>query len=79
MSAGLAANLAASLVGLITALTNFVTDLFLTPPLRATLKHLEEAELKALEGGESEASAEDVARDALVTWNKRPVLMCRQK
>uniref|UniRef100_A0A8D3A3L2 Peroxiredoxin-like 2A n=1 Tax=Scophthalmus maximus TaxID=52904 RepID=A0A8D3A3L2_SCOMX len=65
MSAGLAANLAASLVGLITALTNFVTDLFLTPPLRATLKHLEEAELKALEGGESEASAEDVARDAL--------------
>lgn len=50
MSAGLAANLAASLVGLITALTNFVTDLFLTPPLRATLKHLEEAELKALEG-----------------------------
>lgn len=27
------------------------TDLFLTPPLKATLKHLEETELKTLKGG----------------------------
>lgn len=41
----------AAVGGLITAFMNFFTDMFLTPPLKATLKRLEEAELRTLKGG----------------------------
>ena len=54
MAAGVVATLVASALGLITAVTNFLTDMFLTPPLKATLQHLEGAELKTLSGGETE-------------------------
>ncbi|CAB1444625.1 unnamed protein product [Pleuronectes platessa] len=50
MAAGVVANLVASALGLITAVSNFLTDMFLTPPLKATLQHLEGAELKTLRG-----------------------------
>ncbi|KAG7222298.1 hypothetical protein INR49_016394 [Caranx melampygus] len=46
----LVASAAATVGGLITAVMNFLTDMFLTPPLRATLQHLEETELKTLKG-----------------------------
>uniref|UniRef100_A0A3Q4BYQ4 Peroxiredoxin-like 2A n=1 Tax=Mola mola TaxID=94237 RepID=A0A3Q4BYQ4_MOLML len=36
--------------GLIVAVTSFLTDRFLTPPLRASLAHLEETELRTLTG-----------------------------
>lgn len=54
MSMELVANTVATIGGLITGVMNFFTDMFLTPPLRATLKHLEETELKTLKGGESD-------------------------
>lgn len=50
---GLLAKLVASVGGLITAVMNSITDVFLTPPLQATLELLEETELKTLSGGES--------------------------
>ncbi len=54
MATGLVVNAVASIGGLITAVMNFFTDMFLTPPLKATLKHLEETELKTLKGGKSD-------------------------
>lgn len=54
MIMGLVGSTVAAIGGLITAVMNFLTDRFLTPPLKATLRHLEEAELKSLTGGESE-------------------------
>lgn len=51
---GVVANAVATVSGLITGVLNFFTDMFLTPPLKATLKHLEETELKTLKGGKSE-------------------------
>ena len=54
MAAGVVANLVASALGLFTAVTNFFTDVFLTPPLKATLQHLEETELQTLGGGETD-------------------------
>jgi len=43
-------NVVATIGGFFTAIMNFFTDIFLTPPLKATLKHLEETELKTLKG-----------------------------
>lgn len=54
---GLLANLLAAVGGFVTALMNSITDAFLTPPLRATLGHLEETDLKTLSGGESRCCA----------------------
>lgn len=54
MVLGLVANAVATIGGLITAVMNFFTNKFLTPPLKATLRHLEETELKTLTGGKSE-------------------------
>lgn len=51
---GLVANVLAAVGGLITAVMNLITDRFLTPPLKATLRHLEETELKTLTGGASQ-------------------------
>lgn len=42
--------LVAAVGGLVIAVMNFFTDIFLAPPLKATLKRLEEAELKTLTG-----------------------------
>lgn len=50
---GLITGAVATVGGLITGFMNFFTDIFLTPPLKATLKHLEETELKTLSGGRS--------------------------
>ena len=54
MALGPITNAVAAVGGLITAVMNFFTDMFLTPPLKATLTHLEETELKTLKGGESQ-------------------------
>jgi hypothetical protein len=37
----------------ITAVFNYLTDVFLTQPLKATIQHLEETDLTTLSGGES--------------------------
>lgn len=50
---GLLAELVAAVGGWITAVINSITDVFLTPPLQATVEHLEETDLKTLSGGES--------------------------
>lgn len=50
MATAFIANAVATIGGLITGITNYFTDMFLTPPLKATLKHLEETELKTLQG-----------------------------
>lgn len=44
---------ASAALGLLTAASNLLTDAFLTPPLQASLAHLEEAELQPLSSGES--------------------------
>lgn len=51
---GLIVSAAAAACGLIGGILNFFTDMFLTPPLKATVKHLEETELKTLKGGRTE-------------------------
>ncbi|KAG8008761.1 hypothetical protein GBF38_010378 [Nibea albiflora] len=50
MAVALVANAVATVGSFIAAVMNYFTDMFLTPPLKATLKHLEEAELKTLKG-----------------------------
>ncbi|KAK5602623.1 hypothetical protein CRENBAI_006596 [Crenichthys baileyi] len=50
MAMGLVGDAVATVGGLITGVLNFFTDFFLTPPLKATLMFLEEAELKTLKG-----------------------------
>lgn len=47
---GIVTSTLAAVCGLVSAVMNFFTDMFLTPPLKATLKHLEETELKTLRG-----------------------------
>lgn len=54
MALELVANAAAAVGGLAAGVMNFFTDMFLTPPLKATLNHLEETELKTLKGGKSQ-------------------------
>uniref|UniRef100_A0A673ADF3 Redox-regulatory protein FAM213A n=1 Tax=Sphaeramia orbicularis TaxID=375764 RepID=A0A673ADF3_9TELE len=54
---------ASAIGGFITGVLNSVTDRFLTPPLKATLKHLEETELKTLSG-------EKKAFKAKLLWEK---------
>lgn len=49
---GLLARLLAAVGGSVTAVMNSITDVFLTPPLLATLGLLEETDLKTLAGGE---------------------------
>lgn len=53
MAMALVGSAVATVGALITGVMNFFTDMFLTPPLKATLKYLEEAELKTLKGGKS--------------------------
>jgi len=43
-------NAVATIGGFITSVMNFFTDLFLVTPLKATIEHLEETELKSLKG-----------------------------
>lgn len=50
---GLLTSAVGTVVGLVSGFMNFFTDIFLTPPLKATLKHLEETELQTLSGGKS--------------------------
>uniref|UniRef100_A0A3Q1HMS7 Peroxiredoxin-like 2A n=2 Tax=Anabas testudineus TaxID=64144 RepID=A0A3Q1HMS7_ANATE len=47
---GLLTSAVGTVVGLVSGFMNFFTDIFLTPPLKATLKHLEETELQTLSG-----------------------------
>ncbi|KAK2884531.1 hypothetical protein Q8A73_021005 [Channa argus] len=47
---GLVTSAVAGVVGIVTGFMNFFTNIFLTPPLKATLTHLEETELKTLSG-----------------------------
>lgn len=49
---GLIVSAMAAVGSFLTSVMNFITDPFLTPPVKATLSHLEEAELKTLQGGE---------------------------
>lgn len=53
----LVSGVASAAVGLLTAATNLLTDAFLTPPVQASLAHLEEAELRPLSSGESSLGA----------------------
>lgn len=50
MALELVGNVAASIGGLVAGTMNFLTDLFLTKPLKATIQYLEEAELTTLQG-----------------------------
>lgn len=50
---GLLTGAVAAVGGLVTGFMNIFTNIFLTPPLKATLRHLEETELKTLSGGGS--------------------------
>lgn len=50
MALELIGNVAATIGGLAAGAMNFLTDLFLTKPLKATIQYLEEAELKTLQG-----------------------------
>ena len=50
---GVVVTAVATIGGFITGVMNFFTNIFLTPPLKATLKHLEQTELKTLKGGKS--------------------------
>ncbi|KAE8283960.1 hypothetical protein D5F01_LYC17287 [Larimichthys crocea] len=50
MAVALVANALATVGNLVAAVMNYFTDMFLTPPLKATIKHLEETELKTLQG-----------------------------
>ncbi|KAF1373613.1 hypothetical protein PFLUV_G00240740 [Perca fluviatilis] len=50
MIMGIIANAVAAVGGLITGVMNGFTNIFLTSPLKATLKYLEETELKTLKG-----------------------------
>lgn len=54
---GFLAKLVCAVGGFVAAVMDSITDAFLTPPLRATLGHLEEADLKTLSGGESRCCA----------------------
>lgn len=56
MAEGVVVRVVSSFFGLFRAVMNFVTNVFLTPPLKATLKHLEETELKTLTGGKIRSS-----------------------
>lgn len=47
---GLIVSAMATVTGFLTSVMNFLTDPFLTPPMRATLTYLEETELKTLQG-----------------------------
>ncbi|CAL9699440.1 unnamed protein product [Knipowitschia caucasica] len=47
---GLVVSAMATVAGFVTTVMNFLTDPFLTSPLKATLKHLEETELSTLQG-----------------------------
>uniref|UniRef100_A0A087YFN2 Peroxiredoxin-like 2A n=2 Tax=Poecilia TaxID=8080 RepID=A0A087YFN2_POEFO len=50
MAMALIGDTVATVSGFVTGVLNFFTDFFLTPPLKATLMFLEEAELKTLKG-----------------------------
>ena len=50
---GFIGDAAAAVGGFICRVLNYFTDLFLTPPVKASLTHLEETELKPLTGGNS--------------------------
>lgn len=50
MALGIIAPALAAIGSLISGFMNYFTDMFLTTPLKATLKHLEETELKTLKG-----------------------------
>ena len=52
MALGIITPALAAIGSLISGFMNYFTDMFLTTPLKATLKHLEETELKTLKGGE---------------------------
>uniref|UniRef100_A0AAV2LC87 Peroxiredoxin-like 2A n=1 Tax=Knipowitschia caucasica TaxID=637954 RepID=A0AAV2LC87_KNICA len=49
----------ATVAGFVTTVMNFLTDPFLTSPLKATLKHLEETELSTLQGEKSDHGCEE--------------------
>lgn len=48
---GLLRSAVAAVAGLVTGFMNVFTNVLLTPPLKATLTHLEETELETLSGG----------------------------
>lgn len=53
MIIALLSSAASAAVSLLTAVSNLLTAAFLTPPLEASLTHLEETELRPLSAGES--------------------------
>lgn len=66
---------AASAVGsFIAGLTNYITDLFLTPPLTATLRYLEDTDLKTLTGEKQTVKAKSLWKSsgAVIMAVRRP-------
>lgn len=51
MALGIVGDAVAAVGGLIAGVLNYMTDMFLSAPLKATLNHLEDTELKTLTGG----------------------------
>uniref|UniRef100_A0A3B3HEJ8 Uncharacterized protein n=2 Tax=Oryzias latipes TaxID=8090 RepID=A0A3B3HEJ8_ORYLA len=50
MALGIVGDAVAAVGGLIAGVLNYMTDMFLSAPLKATLNHLEDTELKTLTG-----------------------------
>lgn len=71
---GLIVSAVAVVGGYLLSVMNFITDPFLTPPLKATLKHLEEAELKTLQGDRKSFKAKSLWENtgAVVMAVRRP-------
>lgn len=71
---GLVVSAVATVTGFLKTVMNFLTDPFLTPPLKATLTHLEEAELKTLQGEKRSFKAKSLWENsgAVVMAVRRP-------
>lgn len=68
------ANAVTAVVGMVTDVTNYFTDMFLTPPLKATLKYLEESELKTLQADPRTVKAKSLWQNsgAVIMAVRRP-------
>lgn len=71
---GLIVSAMAAVGSFLTSVMNFITDPFLTPPVKATLSHLEEAELKTLQGEKKTFKAKSLWENtgAVVMAVRRP-------
>uniref|UniRef100_A0A3Q2XW53 Redox-regulatory protein FAM213A n=1 Tax=Hippocampus comes TaxID=109280 RepID=A0A3Q2XW53_HIPCM len=73
-SVGLGPQAAAAAGGLVARVLNLVTDMFLTAPLKASIQHLEEAELTTLTAEKTKFKAKSLweQRGAVIMAVRRP-------